>query len=115
MPRIRSFEEFWPYYLGEHRSAASRALHYVGTVSSLGVLLAGIFVSPWCLLAIPFVGYVPAWVGHFGIERNQPATFGYPGWSLRGDYKMFWLAITGRLGAELEKLPPASDKENASF
>src|SRR5262245_35880589 len=104
-PQMQSFAEFWPYYLGAHRKKASRVLHYMGTVFSWGALAAGIFLSPWYLLAIPFVGYGPAWIGHFGIEKNKPATFGHPFWSIRGDYRMFGLAITGRLGAELARLP----------
>ncbi len=103
--RISSFAEFWPYYLGEHRNPVCRGLHYVGTIAAWGVLALGIFVSPWWLLAIPFAGYGPAWVGHFFVEHNNPASFGYPLWSLMGDYRMFALAVTGRLGRELERLP----------
>jgi len=114
LPRIQSFSEFWPYYLGEHRHPLSRVLHYVGTIASWGALLAGILVSPWLLIAIPFVGYGPAWIGHFLIEKNKPATFGYPLWSIRGDYKMFGLAMTGRLSAEMARvLPAASNADNA--
>lgn len=106
--RIRSFGEFWPYYLGEHSRPLCRALHYVGTVASWGALLLGIFISPWWLIAIPVAGYGPAWIGHFAIEKNKPATFGYPLWSLRADYRMFGLAVCGRLGPELSRAVSAS-------
>jgi len=102
-PRIQSYSEFWPYYLGEHRLPSCRVLHYCGTMASWGMLLLGIFVSPWWLLAIPLAGYAPAWIGHFVIEKNRPATFDYPLWSLRGDHHMFCLWITGRLGPELAR------------
>lgn len=101
--RISSFQEFWPYYLGEHRHPLSRALHYTGTIAAWGVLALGIFVSPWWLLAVLPAGYGPAWIGHFFIEHNKPATFGYPLWSLIADYRMFVLGMTGQLGPELAR------------
>ena len=101
--RIQSFDEFWLYYLREHSLAACRGLHYVGTVASWVMLGVGIVVSPWWLLAIPVAGYGPAWTGHFLIEKNKPATFGYPLWSLAADYRMFALGMTGRLGPELTR------------
>jgi hypothetical protein len=102
-PRIQKYDEFWLYYLREHSRPASRGLHYLGTVCSLGGIAAGACISPWWLLAAPVVGYGPAWIGHFVIEKNKPATFGYPFWSLISDYKMFGLALVGRLGPELER------------
>jgi hypothetical protein len=101
--RIQKYDEFWLYYLREHSRPASRGLHYLGTVCSLGAIAAGACISPWWLLAAPVVGYGPAWIGHFVIEKNKPATFGYPFWSLISDYKMFGLALVGRLGPELER------------
>jgi hypothetical protein len=101
--RIQKYDEFWLYYLREHSKPASRALHYVGTVCSMGAIVAVVLVSPWWLLAAPVLGYGPAWIGHFGIEKNKPATFGYPFWSLISDYRMFGLAVVGRLAPELER------------
>jgi hypothetical protein len=101
--RIQTYGEFWLYYLREHSRPATRALHYVGTVCAMGALVAAVAVSPWFLLVALVVGYGPAWIGHFVIEKNKPATFGYPFWSLISDYKMFGLAIVGRLGPELER------------
>jgi hypothetical protein len=112
MNRIQTYAEFWPYYLRAHRTRGSRALHYVGTAGSLAAVgLAIVTGSAWWLLAAPLAGYGPAWIGHFLIEHNKPATFGHPFWSLVSDYRMFALALTGRLGPELERAelqsPPA--------
>jgi hypothetical protein len=101
--RIASFEEFWRFYLREHSQPTCRAVHYLGTIAAWVALMLGLFVSAWWLLAIPFVGYGPAWFGHFVIEKNKPASFGYPLWSLTADYRMFALAMTGRLGPELSR------------
>ncbi len=106
--RIQKYDEFWLYYLREHSRPASRALHYLGTVCSMGAVVAAVLVSPWWLLAAPVLGYGPAWIGHFVIEKNRPATFRYPLWSLISDYKMFGLAIIGKLGPELARATHAA-------
>lgn len=97
--RFNSFREFYPYYLSEHRNRVCRRLHVVG--SGLIVLLVGAvlarLLSPWWLLAVPVLGYGFAWVGHFVFEKNRPATFTYPLWSLMGDWVMFKDALTGRI------------------
>jgi hypothetical protein len=104
--QFSSFNEFWPYYLGEHRQAKSRLLHYLGTTLATTLLVFLIVQQQWSWLPIILLaGYAPAWVGHFFIEKNRPATFQLPWWSLAGDYKMLYFAATGRLKAELDKLP----------
>lgn len=103
-PRYTSFAEFWPFYLREHSKPTTRALHYVGT--SLVVVLAGYAFAAnawWWLAALPVAGYFFAWVAHFGVEKNRPATFTYPFWSLLADFRMWALWLTGRLGPELER------------
>lgn len=102
-PRYASFAEFWPFYVREHLDPRSRALHVVGSTLVLVALVLGIVASPWWLLAMPVIGYGFAWVGHFVFERNRPATFSYPLWSFMGDWKMFWLTITGRMAEELRR------------
>jgi hypothetical protein len=102
-PRLRTYEEFWPYYVSEHSKPATRALHVFGTALVLLALAAAVFVSPWWLLVAPVAGYAPAWIAHFFVEKNRPATFTYPLWSLRGDFRMFALTLRGRMGAELER------------
>lgn len=102
---FQTFEAFWPYYLGEHKLIACRALHYIGTVASAVLLVFLIATQHWSWLPLVLVsGYGPAWIGHFFIENNRPATFTYPRWSLMGDYKMFYMAIRGELRGELSRL-----------
>lgn len=102
-PPFRRFDEFWPFYLSQHRHPGSRALHVLGTGLALGCLVLG-FLSPWCWALAPLVGYGFAWAGHFLLEKNRPATFGHPLWSLRGDFKLLRLTLGGRLAGELARL-----------
>jgi hypothetical protein len=100
----KSFDQFWPFYLREHAKPRTRALHYVGTSLVVAIAVAAIVTGTWWLLvAMPLAGYGFAWVAHFKVERNRPATFTYPGWSLIADFKMWWMWLTGRLGPELAK------------
>jgi hypothetical protein len=102
--RFRSFDEFWPFYLREHARPATRAAHVAGTWTAAIVLLVGVLLGPWWLVLLaPVIGYGSAWVSHLLIERNRPATFSYPAWSLRGDLRLAWLAAIGRLGPELRR------------
>ena len=103
--RISSFEEFWPYYVGEHRSPVCRGLHYFGTTMALTLFSFAMLRGPMWLAALaPVLGYGPAWVGHFFIERNRPATFKYPLWSLMSDFKMLSLALRGKMADEVTRL-----------
>ncbi|MEY4582405.1 MAG: hypothetical protein RL701_7108, partial [Pseudomonadota bacterium] len=103
-PKIQSFSDFWPDYVGAHKSPRNRAIPYGGTTCAVGCVVAGIVTqTPWLLLAAPVVGYGPAWFGHFVIEGNKPATFGYARYSLLGDFKMLGLALRRRMGAEVER------------
>lgn len=98
----RSFAEFWPFYVGEHASATNRRLHALGT--TLAIVLAVLATRrPILWLFVPIVGYGFAWYGHFKIQRNRPATFRYPLWSLVGDVKMLGLMLIGRMDAEVER------------
>ena len=97
-PTFRSFEEFYPYYLEEHSNRTNRRLHFVGTSIGLVLLLTAIFTfNPLWVLAALVVGYGFAWVGHFFFEHNKPATFKYPWMSYKGDWRMWWETLTGKI------------------
>jgi hypothetical protein len=100
---IRSYEEFWPYYVAQHLHPVTRVLHFMGSSVALAMVGAAALVSPWWLVATPVAGYSFAWVGHFFFERNQPATFTHPLWSLRGDFRMYRLMLLGRMQPEVER------------
>ena len=113
--RYQSFEEFWPFYVGEHSKPATRALHFVGTNLGLINLAAAIvLLQPWFLLSGLVSGYAFAWVGHFFIEKNRPATFTYPAWSFRGDFRMLGLMWRGKMTAEVERLAKRSSDRTQS-
>ena len=98
MRQFTSFREFYPFYLSEHADRRSRRMHFAGTTLIL-VLIAVAFVAGngnWLWL-IPVVGYGFAWVGHFVFEKNRPATFKYPIYSLMGDWAMYWDILRGRV------------------
>ena len=104
-PPIQSFEQFWPFYLSQHQNRTCRILHYLGT--SLGVMSAVyIFAAhqPWPLVFICFIpAYAFAWIGHFVFEKNVPATFTYPMWSFKADFKMLYCFLTGNISKEMQK------------
>jgi len=107
MPTEKKYKTFWSfykYYLTEHGDLKNRVLHFIGTALVIGCLIAGIILRNWWLIAvIPVCGYGFAWVGHFFIEKNKPATFTYPLYSLGSDFVMFWHIITGQLPKKLEE------------
>jgi hypothetical protein len=101
---IKSFEEFWPHYVADHSLPATRALHLAGTTVALACAAALVAKGKWKLLPLALIpGYGAAWVGHFFVERNKPASFKYPLWSFIADYKMVALMLTGKMDAEVER------------
>lgn len=96
--QFRSFAEFYPYYLGEHSNPTCRRLHFVGTSLVIALLAYTIGSGKWLLLlAVPVFGYGFAWVGHFFFEKNRPATFTHPLYSLIGDFVMFRDILLGKI------------------
>ncbi len=97
-----NWSEFWPHYLAEHSRPGTRAMHYAGTL--LAVVFIGLsFVSPWFLLGALVTGYLFAWLGHFLIEHNRPATFRYPFKSFLSDWRMASLFLVGKIRQEYAK------------
>ncbi len=93
-----SFADFYPYYLEEHSHPTCRLLHFIGSWLVLAVLGIAITTQMWMLLwLLPVIGYGFAWVGHFFFEKNRPATFSYPFYSLMGDWVMFKDILTGKV------------------
>lgn len=109
--KFKSFRDFYPYYLTEHGDPANRTLHFIGTAGLLAILIIAIVVQKWWMLAlIPVCGYGFAWVGHYFVEKNRPATFTYPLWSLGSDFVMFWHILTGQIGKRLEEAKKTIDQ-----
>ena len=95
--RYGSFAAFYPYYIGEHSNRTCRRIHVVGTTLVIAAFVAFLLtLNGWWLLAMPLAGYGFAWVGHFVFEKNRPATFKYPLWSLMGDFRMWFEVVSGR-------------------
>ena len=96
--RYQSFNEFYPFYLSQHQHPVCRQLHFVGSALILFVLAYTLYSQQFMwLVSLPIIGYGFAWIGHFIFEKNRPATFTYPLWSLMGDWKMFWQILTRQL------------------
>jgi hypothetical protein len=94
--RFRTFGDFYPFYLSEHANRTSRRLHFAGTSIALALLIAAVASQNWWLAGVALVeGYAFAWVGHYFFEHNKPATFRYPGFSLMGDWRLWWDILTG--------------------
>jgi hypothetical protein len=96
-PELKSFADFWPHYLAEHSHANTRLLHAAGTITSTTLAVALVATGRWRWLpAALATGYAAAWISHFFIEHNRPATFKHPLWSFAADYKMVALMLTGK-------------------
>lgn len=102
---FESFKEFYPFYLSEHKNKTSRILHFIGTFLVLGLLVFLLVAQKearfW--IALPLTGYGFAWVGHAFFEKNKPATFKHPLWSLRGDFTLFFDILRGKRGFDATK------------
>lgn len=115
MNELKSFAEFWPFYVAEHSRAGTRALHAVGTLTGTALLVAFVATGRWWLVPLAFVpGYGAAWVAHFFIEHNRPASFKYPLWSFLADYKMVALMLAGRMGREVEHARRLREKSSSA-
>ena len=96
--KFDSFAQFYPYYLTQHANAVCRTLHFIGSTLVLCVLAFALATQTWwALVLLPLIGYGFAWVGHFGFEKNKPASFGHPFWSFASDWVMWWQMLTGKV------------------
>ena len=110
MKDVQNFEQFWPAYLQAHSKPATRAVHYAGGVIALGMIAAFVAtLDPTYLLEAVVTIYAFAWISHFTIQRNKPASFRHPLWSAQSGCRMFALWLSGGLSPELVKagLPPS--------
>ncbi len=104
----RDYREFWLLYVRLHAAPLTRLLHMAGTGLGLVALAAALAWQRWWLvLAAPVVSYGLAWAGHLFVERNRPATFAHPLWSLRADLEMCGRMLAGRMGREVARARPA--------
>jgi len=102
--KITHYSAFWRFYLREHANPKTRTIHIGGTLLAfLFLILAAASGDIAFVLLALLAGYLPAWTAHFFVEKNRPATFRYPLWSLVSDLRMTWFWVSGRLPRELEK------------
>lgn len=118
-PQFHSFEEFWPFYVKEHQKKSTRILHFIGTTGAMACVAGGLLTKRrWLLAVAPVVGYGPAWVSHFFVEHNKPASFKHPLWSLRADLVMWSKMVRFQMDDEVERILEAdrvaSEAERAS-
>ncbi len=97
-------DAFWLRYLRAHADPRTRTLHFTGTAVATALMATALARRDRRLAGLALVcGYGPAWFSHARIERNKPETFSAPLRSLAADYRMFWSALSGTLGDELQR------------
>ena len=102
---FQSFDEFWPHYVREHAKKTTRTLHFVGLTAAMASAAGGLLLRKRSLLALaPIAGYGLAWIGHFFVEKNRPASFEHPMWSFRADLLMWSKIVAGTMDAEVERV-----------
>ena len=104
-PDIKSFEDFWPYYVRAHKNPVTRTVHAIGTSVGAAVAITGLLLGKKSLVPVgAAIGYGCAWYSHFFIEGNKPATFGHPLYSFAGDWVMISKMLRGTMDAEVERV-----------
>lgn len=101
MSRITTYNEFYIFYLSEHSNKTCRLLHFIGTTLVFLLAFLAIYMDkPLLWIFVPIVGYGFAWFGHLFFEKNKPATFQYPLWSLASDFKMYFHILIGKIAMD---------------
>src|SRR5260370_26337497 len=99
-----NFVSVWPEYVRAHRQAGTRTIHLAGTLVGWSLFIAAIALQRWWWVAAALVvSYALAWISHFFVEHNRPATFEHPLWSWRADQKMVALMLTGKMSDEVRR------------
>ena len=107
-----TFEEFWPFFVSQHRSKLSRTLHVTGTTVAMALVVTAIVKRrAWPLLLAPVAGYGLAWAGHLLFEKNMPTTFAHPVWALRAGLRMWLKTVSGQMDGEVARC--AADRPDA--
>jgi len=102
--QFHALQEFWPYYVREHSKAGTRRLHFIGNTNLFfWLLLALLRLDLWIVLWAVISSYALAWIGHFFVERNIPATFRYPLQAALCDMYMYYKMWRGEMDAEVGK------------
>lgn len=96
--KFNTFKDFYPFYLSEHQNIICRRFHIIGSFLVLLNIIAVVFFIDWYwIFGVPVLGYGFAWSGHFFFEKNKPATFRYPIYSLMGDWVMFGQVLSRKI------------------
>lgn len=99
-----NFANFWPEYVRAHSRPGTRLFHFLGTLTGWAVLVAAVALQRWWWIALALlVSYALAWISHFFVEHNRPATFEHPLWSWWADQKMVTLMLTGKMEDEVRR------------
>ncbi len=102
--KIKSYNEFYKFYLSQHSNKTCRLLHVIGTTLVFALAITALYHNiPRLWILVPIAGYGFAWAGHYFFEKNKPATFQYPLWSLRSDFKMYFDILSGKIGLDNTK------------
>ena len=116
MNEPQNFREFWDFYVAEHSHPTTRILHFIGTSLGIVCLIWFVLHGTWYWFPLALIpGYAFAWMSHFFVEHNRPATFKYPLWSFAGDWKMFRLMLQGKMSAEVERVSRNSGNQTFEF
>jgi hypothetical protein len=96
--QFTTFDEFYPFYLSQHSNIFCRLFHFIGTSVGISCFILSLFTAqPLLILGGIILGYIFSWIGHLFFEKNKPATFHYPIYSLMGDFKMFREMLFGKI------------------